>query len=88
MKTLGVRELTERINEILKLLEAGEIIELTNDGEVIGHLTPKYRAEQTVKQDHNTFWANIDHLAAEIGSHLPNESVDAVEIVRDVRREL
>ncbi len=91
MKTLGVQELTERINEILSLLQAGETIELTNDGEVVGHLTPPYRLEQKIrpydKEASDKAWADLERLSAEISAHWTG-NMDAVEAVRDARRDL
>jgi len=41
MKTLGKHELTERIDEILRLVkEKGETFEVTEDGEVVAHIGP------------------------------------------------
>ncbi|HLJ33685.1 MAG TPA: hypothetical protein VKU38_08545 [Ktedonobacteraceae bacterium] len=90
MKTIGVRELTERINEILRLVkEEGETIEVIDHGEVIAHVVPTsipIQQAQT-KQDMEAFWEKTDRLAAKISASLP-EKVDAVEIMRDVRRDL
>lgn len=87
MKTLGVGELKERIDEILRMVEEdGETINVTKRGKVIAHLVPASEPEKPVKSDLKSFWEETDRLAAEIGSYLP-EKVDAVEIMRDVRRE-
>ena len=87
MKTLEVDELTKRINEILRIVEEGETIELTKRGEVIARLVPARRPQQPVKRDLRNFWAEMDRLAVEIGAHWKGD-MDAVEAVRDVRREL
>lgn len=90
MKTLGVRELKERISEILRMVqEEGETVEVTNRGEVIARLVPvrKQRAEQADRQSDNAMWTELDRLAAEIGNHVA-KNVDAVDIVREVRRDL
>jgi prevent-host-death family protein len=87
MKTLEVDELTKRINEILRIVEEGETIELTKGGEVIARLVPARRPQQPVKRDLRDFWAEMDRLAVEIGAHWKGD-MDAVEAVRDVRREL
>ncbi len=87
MKTLGVGELRERIDEILRLVEEeGETIEVTKNDEVIARVVPAQKQSQPVKKDLKTFWADVDRLASEIGKYLPDK-VDAVEIVRDMRRE-
>ena len=90
MKTIGARELTERINEILRLVEdEGETIEVINHGKVIAHLVPTATPIQHArpKQDMEAFWERTERLAAEIGSYLP-EKVDVNDIMRDIRREL
>ncbi len=88
MKTLGVDELREHINEILRVVEEeGETVEVTRRGKVIARLVPAPRAQQPVKQDLKAFWAEMDRLGAEIGAHWKGD-MDAVEAVRDVRRDL
>lgn len=85
MKTLEVHELTERINEILRMVEEeGETFEVTNHGEVIAHLIPAHSSHSAGEQE--AVWTDIDHLAAEIASYLPAK-VDAVDIIHDVRRD-
>jgi prevent-host-death family protein len=87
MKTLGVRELKERISEVLRMIqEEGEIVEVTNRGEVIAHLVPARRAQQHTEHT-GEVWTDIDRLAAEIGTHW-KAGVSAVDAVRDARREL
>jgi prevent-host-death family protein len=87
MKTFEVDELTKRINEILRIIEEGETIELTKRGEVIARLIPARRPQQPVKRDLKDFWAEMDRLAVEVGAGWKDD-MDAVEAVRDVRREL
>jgi prevent-host-death family protein len=87
MKTLGVGELKEHIDEILRMVEEeGETIEVTDQGKIIARVVPANEQEKPVKRDLKSFWEETDRLAAEIGTYLP-EKVDAVEIIRDVRRE-
>lgn len=87
MKTLEVCELKDRIDEILRLVEEeGETIEVTDNGKVVVRLVPGDQSQRPTKQELQAFWANIDRLAAEISSYLPGK-VDAVEIVREGRRE-
>jgi prevent-host-death family protein len=87
MKTLEIDELTKCINEILRIVEEGESIELTKRGEVIARLVPARRPQQPVKRDLRDFWVEMDRLAIEISAHWPAD-VSAVDAVRDVRREL
>ena len=90
MKTIEVRELTESINEILRLVkEKGETIEVIDHGEVIARIVPTAMIIQQTrpKQDMEAFWARTERLAAEIGCYLP-EKIDVNDIMRDIRREL
>ncbi len=88
MKTLGVRELKERISEILRLVEGeGEIVEVTKRGEVIAHLVPVRKPQQAVEQTDDAVWTDLERLAAEISANWPS-NVSAVDAVRDVRCEL
>jgi len=88
MKTLGVRELKERISEILRLVEEeGETVEVTKRGEVIAHLVPVRKPQQSAEQTDDAVWTDLDRLAAEISANWPS-NVSAVDAVRDVRREL
>ncbi len=88
MKILGVDELSERINEILRVVEEeNETVEVTRRGEVIARIVPVRKPQQAVEQTTDTVWASLDRLTAEISVHWPAD-VSAVEAVRDVRREL
>ncbi len=88
MKTLKANELIEHIAEILRMVEEeGETIDVTKKGKVIARVVPTREPEKPGKKDLKDFWEETDRLAAEIATYLP-EKVDAVEIIRDVRREL
>ncbi|MFL5701110.1 MAG: type II toxin-antitoxin system Phd/YefM family antitoxin [Ktedonobacteraceae bacterium] len=88
MITVAKHEFIEGINEILDMaVENGETIEITDQGKIIAHLVPVHKPEQPGERDLKTFWTNIDQLAAKVSAYLP-EKVDAVEIVREGRREL
>jgi len=88
MKTLGVRELKERISEILRLVEEeGETVEVTKRGEVIARLVPARKSQQPIEQNDDAVWTDLERLAAEISAHWPS-NVSAVDAVRDVRRDL
>jgi prevent-host-death family protein len=88
MKTLGVRELKERISEILRLVEEeGETVEVTKRGEVIAHLVPVRKPQPSVEQTDDAVWTDLERLAAEISANWPS-NVSAVDAMRDVRREL
>jgi prevent-host-death family protein len=83
MITVGVRELKQRLSELIRMVrESGSEIQVTYRGEVVALLIPVARSSQ---QDEAQVWAQIDHLAAEIGARWP-EGVSAAEAVADSRR--
>lgn len=87
MRTIGVRELKAHISEILRQVqEEGEVVEVTNHGEVVARVVPVRRPVPN-SQDNAAIWTDLDRLAAEIGKRLP-EKVDAVEAINEVRRDL
>ena len=94
MKKLDVSELREgrelltRINEILRLVEEdGETIEITDKGKVIAHVVPTSTPQNSADNKLIASLQDIDELAARIGARWKND-LDAVEAVRDVRRDL
>lgn len=88
MKTLGIKELTEHINEILRMVEEeGETVEVINRGKIVARLVPANQSQQMTPQDTNNILDNLNRLAAELAPYWPQD-VDAVDAVRDVRREL
>ncbi len=88
MKTIGVRELEEHISEILhQVQETGEIVDVTNDGEIIAHLVPVSTAQLPAEVLGGAVWTDLDRLRAEIAAHWKG-STNAVDALRDVRREL
>lgn len=88
MKTLGVRELKERISEILRLVEEeGETIEVTKRGEVVARLVPVRKVAPSSEAAEDDAWTDLDRLSAEISAHWP-KGLSAVDAVRDARGEL
>ncbi len=103
MRTVGVRELEENIDEVLEQMrETGEVVAVTRGGEIIAHLVPAstpqwltpvpdgaVRKPENVNAPDNAqdIWARLDRLSAEISAHWPKD-VSAVDAIRDVRREL
>lgn len=81
------RELSERIDEILRLIEEGETIEITNKGKVIAHVVPANTPKKAVDHNLAASLRGIDELAAKIDASWQSD-MDAVEAVRDVRRDL
>lgn len=82
---VGAQELEERINNLLRLMEEEEAIEVTNRGKVIARVVPVQKLQSPGEQELTPFWEKMERLAAEIGTYLPGK-VDAVEIVREGRR--
>ena len=90
MKALEVRELKERIGEILRMVhEDGETIEVTNRGKVIARLVPVHKPhlQHTSELSDSSIWTELDRLANEIGNHV-TKNIDVVDMVHDVRRDL
>ncbi len=89
MKTMNAQELVEHINEILRIIKEGETIEVTNNGEVIAHLVPTNTSSaQHRKRDTASFLEMLNRHTNAISTQITEKSVDAVEIVREGRREL
>ncbi len=65
---LEVRELADRINEILRQIEEdGETIEIVDKGKVVAHLVPA-NATKPVDNKLTASLRGIDELAAKIGA--------------------
>ena|ERR1700730_2949606 len=86
-ESLEVQELRERIDEILHMLEERETVEVIDHGKVIAHLVPVSEPKQSGKRDVKTSQIDTDRLAAKISAYSP-EKVDAVKIIREMRRDL
>lgn len=62
MKTLGVGELKEHIDEILRMVEEeGETIDVTKRGKVIAHLTPASEQKSSVTESDAAAWEKGNH---------------------------
>jgi prevent-host-death family protein len=85
MKSLEVRELEERITEILRMVqEQGEIIEVTNRGEVVARLIPAHKMPPAEDLSEDEIWTDLERFSAEISAHWP-AGLSAVDAVRDAR---
>ena len=88
MITVVKHEFIERISEILDMVvENGEIIEIIDQGKVIAQVVPVSEPKQADERSDADAWADLKRIAAELDPYWP-KNVDAVEIVRDVRRDL
>jgi len=82
MISVGIRELKQRTSELIRMVrESGNKIQITYRGEVVALLIPVTRS----RQDEAQAWAEIDHLAAEIGARWPKE-VSAAEAIAEGRQ--
>lgn len=84
MQTVEVRELKQRISQILREVEErGEEVRITRGGQVIARIVPVPTA--AVKARAEEVWAEMDRLAEQIAARWP-EGVSAVEAVAEQRR--
>lgn len=86
MASVGVRELKEHTSKIVRRVrDDGETIDITYRGQVVATLAPK----RTLDPDHNqAFWERVERLRQDIAARMGPEPVDAVELVREERRNL
>ena len=85
MKTIGVKELKERLSEVLREIEeTGQIIGVSNRGRVVARLVPA-QLGQRAKRDPQAAIAEIDALAAEIGAGLTG-TISVEDVINDIRR--
>ncbi len=83
MITVGIRELKQRTSELIRMVrESGSEIQITYRGKVVALLIPVVPSN---RQDEAQAWAEIDHLAAEIGARWP-KGVTAAEAVAEGRQ--
>lgn len=88
MKTLEIHELAEHIKEVLYLLQdRDESIEITYQGKIIARMVPASLPQKSNKQEIDAFLADMKEISAKVSAHV-TEKVDAVQIVREGRREL
>ena len=88
LETNEVDELKKRINELLRVIKAGETVELIDHGEIITRMRPESEEKQSRKQRDAAAWEDLKRIASELAPYWADENVDAVEIVHDVRRDL
>lgn len=87
MKTLGAKDLIKRIDEILLMVEQGETVEIVNKGKVVARLVPPEENRQRDQKEIEAFIAAMDQIENEVSKHITGP-VDAVEMIRDIRRDL
>jgi prevent-host-death family protein len=85
VKTIGIRELKKHLSESLREVQAGEIIEVTNRGQVIARVVP-VKPHRHNSEAVRAALADLDSLAAEIATYWP-KGVSAADAVNDARGE-
>ena len=83
MKRMGIRELKSHMSEVIRQVQAGEAIEVTNHGEVVALLVPARR--EVNREQVRAALASLDALAAEIGKHV-TEPTNVAEMISEMRR--
>ena len=87
MEEIGIRELKQRVSEILRQVrEEHESFSVTYRGKVVAKLVPAMdpSADQEVA---SAIWTRMDDLSREVSAHWPTGS-SASEAVSEQRREL
>jgi prevent-host-death family protein len=80
---VGIREFKQRASELIRIVrESGNEVQVTYHGKVVALLIPAERASKP--DEERNAWAELDHLAAEIGMRWP-EGVSASEAVVEGR---
>jgi prevent-host-death family protein len=85
MERIGVRELKEHASEIVRRVrEQRNAYEITYRGRTVARLVPVSDSPQSA--DRESYWAELDRVAAEIGSRWPH-ALTAADAVREQRRD-
>jgi prevent-host-death family protein len=84
MATIGIRELKAQTSAVLRRVEAGETVEITNHGRVIARIVPAVTTDEEIRQS-VAILDDLDRVAQELD--WPAGS-NAEDVIRDVRREL
>ncbi len=91
MRTIEARELAEHAAEVVRQVKSGETIRVLEEGIPIAVITPaaptKPEHRPYSQEEAEAFIAEMHQLAEEIGKHVTGP-VDAVQAVREIRREL
>jgi prevent-host-death family protein len=83
MRSVGVRELREKMSQILRDVSAGgKEISITSHGKEVARLMPPRKRK--TPEEMAELWKRIDRIAAEVGEH-PSRRLSAVDAVREGR---
>ena len=87
MTTIDANDLATHADEMLRQIgQTGQPIDIIENGIIVARVVPIYG--QSTSKDLNRFWSDWDRMSQEIGEELERqgiESVDAVELMKDVR---
>lgn len=83
MRSVGIRELKEHTSEILREVQQGEVINVTNQGATVARLIPVQRSPLG-DEEIEMILDDLHTLAAEISAHWP-ASISVEDAMDDVR---
>ncbi len=84
MATVGIRELKNQTSELIRRVEAGEAIAVTNHGRIVARIVPPAVTQEEIEQS----LALLDHIN-EVAQALPwPQGITADEVLSDIRREV
>lgn len=93
LEQLNAQELRDRVDELLRMVEKGKSFEIIDHGKIVAEINPPRRqssqvekAEQRHTEEIKRWLASMDQLAQELAPLWPKD-MDAVDIIRDVRRD-
>jgi prevent-host-death family protein len=84
MKTVGVRELREHASEILREVQGGEIVNVTNRGTIVARLVPA-RPPALSDEEIEEILSDLEAVSAEVTAQWPR-GLSVQEVMDDVRR--
>jgi len=87
MKVIRVRELKAHLSEVLKAVEAGEVIEVTKHGRSVAQIVPIERSPSPRKlspEEIKEALESMDQLPAEISKYA-TPGLTAEQIVNEIR---
>lgn len=83
MRTVGVRELKKHTSEILREVQQGQVIDVTNRGAAIARLIPVQQSSLS-DDEIELILEDMKSLAAEISAQWP-ANISAQDAIDDVR---
>lgn len=84
MRIVGIKELSERADELVREVQTGQTIDITNGSATIARLVPVQDAHIS-DEEIEAILDDLDGLAAEISARWP-KGVSAQDAIDDVRR--